>query len=106
MGIFDFLHGPDINEGLKQYDIVPDALLLDVRTTQEYQEGHIPGSENIPLNSIDKVRSVAENKSTPLFVYCRSGARSRRAVGLLQHMGYMHVKNLGGISAYRGRMEY
>ena len=106
MGIFDFLHGPDINEGLEQYDVVPDALLLDVRTPQEYQAGHIPGSENIPLQSIDKVRSVAENKSTPLFVYCRSGARSRQAVGLLQHMGYMHVKNLGGISAYRGRMEY
>lgn len=106
MGVFDFLHGPDINEGLEQYDVVPDALLLDVRTPQEYQEGHIPGSENIPLQSIDKVRSVAENKSTPLFVYCRSGARSRQAVGLLQHMGYMHVKNLGGISAYRGRMEY
>jgi len=106
MGVFDFLHGPDINEGLEQYDVVPDALLLDVRTPQEYQAGHIPGSENIPLQSIDKVRSVAENKSTPLFVYCRSGARSRQAVGLLQHMGYMHVKNLGGISAYRGRMEY
>lgn len=106
MGVFDFLHGPDINEGLEQYDVVPDALLLDVRTPQEYREGHIPGSENIPLQSIDKVRSVAENKSTPLFVYCRSGMRSRQAVGLLQHMGYMHVKNLGGISAYRGRMEY
>ena len=106
MGVFDFLHGPDINEGLEQYDVVPDALLLDVRTPQEYQAGHIPGSENIPLQSIDKVCSVAENKSTPLFVYCRSGARSRQAVGLLQHMGYMHVKNLGGISAYRGRMEY
>ena len=106
MGVFDFLHGPDINERLEQYDVVPDALLLDVRTPQEYQAGHIPGSENIPLQSIDKVRSVAENKSTPLFVYCRSGARSRQAVGLLQHMGYMHVKNLGGISAYRGRMEY
>lgn len=106
MSIFDLFSGPDINEGLEQYDVIPNALLLDVRTPQEYDAGHIPGSENIPLQSIDQVRSVAANKSTPLFVYCRSGARSRQAAGLLQRMGYMHVKNLGGIAAYRGRMEY
>ena len=106
MGFLDSLKRADINDVLKELEREEKAVLLDVRTPQEYKEGHIPGSENIPLNSIDKVRSVAENKSTPLFVYCRSGARSRRAVGLLQHMGYMHVKNLGGISAYRGRMEY
>ena len=105
MGLFDFLHGPDINEGLEQYDEIPSALLLDVRTPQEYRSGHIPGSQNIPLQSIDCVQAVAENKSTPLFVYCQSGIRSRQAAGMLQHMGYMHVKNLGGISAYRGRVE-
>lgn len=105
MRFLDFLMKPDIHEGLEQYDELPNALLVDVRTPQEYSEGHIPGSRNIPLQDIAQIVYVADNRSTPLFVYCHSGARSRRAAGMLQHMGYMHVKNLGGISAYRGRME-
>ena len=105
MGIFGFLRSPDINRGLEEYDVQPDALLLDVRTEQEYREGHIPGSKNVPLHSIDKVAEVADNKRIPLYVYCLSGARSRQAAALLSQMGYRRVKNLGGISAYHGRME-
>lgn len=45
------------------------------------------------------------DKNAPLFVYCHSGARSRQAVGELQRMGYLHVKNIGGISAYTGKVE-
>ena len=44
MGFFDFLKGPDINQGIQEYSAAPNAVLLDVRTPQEYQEGHIPGS--------------------------------------------------------------
>jgi len=67
--------------------------------------GHIPDSKNVPLQSIDKIASVAENKNTPLFVYCYSGARSRQAAGLLQRMGYRNVNNIGGIAAYAGKLE-
>jgi len=105
MGFFDFLKGPDINQGVKEYADTPGAVLLDVRTPQEYREGHIPGSKNVPLQAIDKVGSVTDNRDTPLFVYCYSGARSRQAVGALQRMGYTNVKNLGGISAYGGKVE-
>ena len=42
MGLFDFLRSPDINQGLKDYSAVPGAVLLDVRTPQEYREGHVP----------------------------------------------------------------
>lgn len=105
MGFFDFMRGPDINQGIKEYGAVPGAVLLDVRTPQEFREGHIPGSKNVPLQTIDKVSAVADNKNTPLFVYCYSGARSRQAVGALQQMGYTNVKNIGGISAYAGKVE-
>ena len=79
--------------------------LLDVRTPQEYREGHIPGSQNVPLQQLDKVEEVTENKDTVLYVYCRSGARSRQAVSLLQAMGYTNVRNIGGIAAYSGKVE-
>ena len=45
-------------------------------------------------------------KDTPLFVYCHSGARSRQAAALLAQMGYTNAKNIGGIAAYRGKVEH
>ena len=105
MGIFDFFKQPDINQGVQEYKNTANAVLLDVRSPQEYREGHIPGSQNVPLQQLDKVEEVTENKDTVLYVYCRSGARSRQAVSLLKHMGYTNVHNIGGIAAYSGKVE-
>ena len=105
MGFFDLFKQPDVNQGVKKYQSTSGAVLLDVRTPAEYRSGHIPGSKNIPLQAIDKVASVAENKDTALYVYCQSGARSRQAVGLLKQMGYTNVNNIGGIAAYSGKVE-
>lgn len=105
MGFFDFFKQPDINLGVSEYQKQEGAILLDVRTPQEYRSGSIPGSQNVPLQSIDKVGTVVENKDTALYVYCHSGARSRQAVSLLQHMGYSNVNNIGGIAAYGGKVE-
>ncbi len=105
MGILDFFRQPDINQGVKESETVSGAVLLDVRTAQEYREGHIPGSKNVPLQTIEQVVSVAGNKDAALFVYCYSGARSRQAVSMLQRMGYTNVTNIGGIAAYSGKVE-
>ena len=105
MGFFDFLKNPDINQGIKEYSATEGAVLLDVRTPDEYRQGHIPGSKNIPLQSNDKVADMIDNKATPIFVHCLSGARSRQAAAVLQQMGYSNVKNIGGISAYTGKVE-
>ena len=105
MGIFDFFKQPDINQGVQEFKNAAGAVLLDVRTPQEYREGHIPGSQNVPLQQLDKVEEVTENKDTVLYVYCHSGARSRQAVSLLNHMGYTNVHNIGGIAAYSGKVE-
>jgi len=105
MGFFDFLKQPDVNQGVNEYHRTSGAVLLDVRTPEEYRGGHIPGSKNIPLQTIDRVGSVAENKDTALYVYCQSGARSRQAAGMLKQMGYTNVNNIGGIAAYAGKVE-
>ena len=105
MGFFGFLKQHDINKGVLEYRNTNGAVLLDVRTPQEYREGHIPGSKNVPLQQLDKISSVAGNQNTPLFVYCHSGARSRQAAALLQRMGYRNVNNIGGIAAYAGKVE-
>ena len=105
MRFFDFLKGPDINQGVKEYSTTDGAVLLDVRTPDEYRQGHIPGSKNVPLQSIDKVTVMINNKATPIFVHCLSGARSCQAAAILQQMGYTNVKNIGGISAYAGKVE-
>ena len=106
MGFFDFLKRPDINQGVAAYRATPGAILLDVRTPQEFQAGRIPGSKSLPLQELGQVGEIAREKGTPLFVYCLSGARSRRAAGLLRQMGYACVTDIGGISAYAGALEH
>ena len=105
MGLFSFLKRADINQGVEESKSVANALLLDVRTPAEYREGHIPGSKNIPLQTIEDIDSVAGSLDTPLYVYCHSGARSRQAAAMLQEMGYTRVRNIGGICAYSGSLE-
>ena len=106
MGFFDFFKQADINQGVKEYKAAAGAVLLDVRTPQEYREGHIPGSKNVPLQSLDKVTNFVNNQDTPVFVYCHSGARSAQAVSVLEGMGYTNIKNIGGIAAYAGKVEH
>ena len=105
MSFFDLFKQPDVNRGVKEFQRTSGAVLLDVRTPEEYRSGHIPGSRNIPLQTIDRVGSVAENKDTALYVYCQSGARSRQVAGMLKQMGYTNVNNIGGIAAYAGKVE-
>ena len=105
MSIFGIFKQPDNHKGLEENAQTENAILLDVRTPQEYREGHIPESVNVPLQTIDKVTAITENKDAALFVYCYSGARSRQATAMLQHLGYTHVRNIGGIAAYQGKVE-
>ena len=103
--MFGFLKRNDINKGIEEFKATNGAVLLDVRTKDEYKSGHVPGSKNIAVGEIEKAASVISDKATPLFVHCLSGARSGRAVSVLKNMGYTNVKNIGGINGYRGPVE-
>lgn len=105
MGLFSLFTGTDINKGVEEWQATENAVLLDVRSASEYQQGHIPGSINIPLDSINSVLKKYPQKDTLLFVYCLSGGRSGRAVSFLKHEGYTNVKNIGGINSYTGKVE-
>lgn len=104
MGFFDFFKTPDIDQAITNYRQTDGAVLLDVRTPQEYREGHIPGSKNTPLSTLERSNPLHFQKNTPLFVYCRSGSRSRQASSLLKQMGYTNVQNAGGILFYNGKI--
>ena len=105
MGIFDLLNGPDINDGLKEYQAEEKAVLLDAREKDEYADGHIKGSINIPLSRFMDTETLFEDKSIPIYTYCHSGARSKRMVMGLTKLGFKNVVNIGGIMDYKGILE-
>ena len=97
-----FFRREDINAGAEEYRSTPGAVLLDVRETDEFQSGHIPGAVNLPLSRIEQAKL---EKNGPIFVYCLRGTRSRRAAGRLARMGYTKVRSIGGITGYKGELE-
>lgn len=105
MGFFDRFRAPDINAGVQQFKSTPGAALIDVREEDEYAEGRIPGSINIPLSRLRDIENEVDSLNTPIFVYCLSGGRSASATAALVDMGYTTVSNIGGISAYKGKVE-
>ena len=105
MGFFSFMKSSDINEGVKRFHETKNAVLLDVRSRQEYAAGHIPGSRNLPLDQLDAAEDAIPDLHTPIFVHCLSGGRSARALAILKEMGYHEVSNIGGIGSYRGKLE-
>ena len=95
MSFFNFFVN---DKGLREFSDTPGAVLLDVRSPQEFREGNLPSSVNFPLQEIDRLAHRIEDKDTPIFLYCRSGARSSKAATILRHLGFTRVKNLGGIA--------
>lgn len=100
MSLFNLFKSHDINDGVKQMRSTPGAVLLDVRTREEYVQTHIPGGINMPLDTLEMAEQEIANKDTPIFVYCLSGGRSAQAEHILRHLGYTNVTNLGGIREY------
>jgi len=73
-------------------------IILDVRSQEEYDEGHIPGAIVIPHTEIrERAEDVLKDKNQLLLVYCRSGRRSKIAAEDLVALGYTNIKEFGGI---------
>lgn len=100
MGLFDLFSGPDINAKVAEAKSDADAVIIDVRSRDEYQAGHIEGAVCVPLDEISKGARVYRGKH--IYAYCASGARSRMAVSQLRSLGVEQAENIGGIGAWRG----
>lgn len=88
---------------IESYD---NEIILDVRTKEEYNEGHIPGAICIPNEEItDKEPKELPDKKQIIMVYCRSGNRSKDASKKLAEMGYKKVYEFGGIKDWDGKIE-
>ena len=95
----------DLNEGMKEFESTPGAVLVDVRTPGEYAKAHIPGSINLPIHKMKSAPRLIPSKETPIFLYCVSGARADQGAGRLRRMGYRDVRSIGGLTGYRGSVE-
>lgn len=73
-------------------------VVIDVRTPQEFSQGHVAGAINLPHDSIAAhVADAVPDRATPVILYCRSGRRSAIALETLRGMGYSKVENYGGL---------
>jgi len=81
-----------------------NILIIDVRTTNEYNRGHISGSINIPIDDIDTITDIITDRKAKLFIHCASGSRSNRASHKLISMGYVDVTNIGALSDWPGEL--
>ena len=84
----------------KEMIINDGAILVDVRTEDEYNEEHIDGALLMPLDTIteDRALDIIENKDSYVILYCKSGNRSHQALEKLTELGYINVYDLGSIS--------
>ena len=81
-------------------------IILDVRTIEEYNDGHIPGAICIPNETIDEnVVNKLPNKEQLILIYCRSGNRSKQATKKLKDLGYLNLIEFGGIIDWPGEIE-
>ena len=85
-------------EQLRQL-LAKGAQLIDVRSTMEFNQGALNGAINLPINTIQSsVESI--DKSKPVILYCRSGARSGMVQQFLVSLGFKDVYNIGGYTRY------
>lgn len=101
------------SKGLVSYEELQQKLndkapivLLDVRTQEEFDNGHIPGALLLPYDEIDqKAAQLLPEKEKEIIIYCRSGRRSAIAKDSLEALGYTNVKDFGGMNRWQGKVE-
>ena len=89
----------------KNIMLTEKPIVVDVRSLEEYNEGHIPNAISIPLETIEnEAETKLKNKDDLILVYCRSGRRSREAALRLIEKGYTNVIDFGGIQDWNGEV--
>ncbi|MBR5302715.1 MAG: rhodanese-like domain-containing protein [Clostridia bacterium] len=94
-----------MQDAIHMMEVVENYVILDVRTAEEYQSGHIPGAVNLPNETIfkDNIPELPD-KDQLILVYCRSGNRSRQAAAKLASLGYTNIVEFGGIRSWPGEI--
>lgn len=88
---------PDIAPAKLLATNTQDWLILDVRSAEEYAEGHVPGAINIPHTALaSRIEEISEFSDKPVVVYCRSGFRAGKAGDILQQANFKDVRHLDG----------
>ena len=84
-----------------------EAIIIDVRSIPEYENRHIKGAVNIPVDNIDinTLEELITSKQSNIIVYCASGNRSKRAANIISQFGYTNVFDLGSINVWSGEFE-
>ncbi|HUH51759.1 MAG TPA: rhodanese-like domain-containing protein [Flavobacterium sp.] len=84
-----------------------DVQIVDVRTAEEFAEGHLKGAKNFNIQNEDfELMTQDLDKEKPVYIYCRSGMRSAKAGKALEEMGFKEIYDLkGGILAWKGTLE-
>ena len=89
----------------KNIMLTEKPIVVDVRSLEEYNEGHIPNAISVPLETIEnEAETKLKNKDALILVYCRSGRRSREAALRLIEKGYTNVIDFGGIQDWNGEV--
>lgn len=87
----------NVNVSEFQKLLTQEGILLDVRTSGEYEQGHIENATNIDVLGADFSAKINElDKSKPVYVYCKSGGRSTRAMNQMKELGFTEIYNLQG----------
>ena len=95
-----------MEEAKANLDKNTDIVLIDIRTKQEYTEGHIPGAINIPLQELGMcIDEVAPDFDQTIYFYCRSGVRTLTAGVILETLGYTDLYDMGGIISWPYEVE-
>ncbi len=94
-------HKLSAEEAKQKMDSGDALIILDVRTEEEFNTGHIQGAILIPNETINtEPPAILPDKNATILVYCRSGNRSKQAADKLVEMGYTQIYDFGGISGW------
>ena len=96
-----------MSEGIERMANDEGYIMLDVRRVDEFEAGHIPGAVNLPNEEIgDEEIAILPDKEQTIYIYCRSGNRSKQAANKLTALGYKSIVEFGGFMDYTGEIEY
>ncbi|GGD14388.1 rhodanese-like domain-containing protein [Flavobacterium orientale] len=102
MGLLELLGLGSKNDAIQEFKS-KGAIIIDVRTTEEFKQGHISGSKNYPLSSLSSKISDIKKLNKPVIVCCQSGMRSSQAASILKNNG-IDVINGGGWQSLENKL--